>query len=205
VYTESMFYVYELVDPRDGKVFYIGKGQGERAWRHESDVRAGTVGNNWNRFHKIKAIIASDLAVEVRIVKEFDVESEAYNFEMILISSTPGLTNISSGGEIMRHMFKRPKRADKHVSEINEWLKKAKDIAAQIEADRQIGRKEARLPKWVKRGVRVEFVGAGCPFTGSFGKVEEASVADQTNLVVVRLMGCGTVVRAPLDWIRWAA
>ena len=35
---EARFYVYELIDPRDGKVFYIGKGQGRRIYGHEAEA-----------------------------------------------------------------------------------------------------------------------------------------------------------------------
>ena len=34
----KQFYVYVLIDPRDNEVFYVGKGQGERAFQHERDV-----------------------------------------------------------------------------------------------------------------------------------------------------------------------
>lgn len=27
-------YVYKLIDPRDGKVFYVGKGKGNRVFSH---------------------------------------------------------------------------------------------------------------------------------------------------------------------------
>ena len=32
--TETMYYVYELVDPRDNQTFYVGKGTGRRAYTH---------------------------------------------------------------------------------------------------------------------------------------------------------------------------
>lgn len=28
------FYVYALVDPRDKKIFYVGKGSGDRVFQH---------------------------------------------------------------------------------------------------------------------------------------------------------------------------
>ena len=33
------FYTYELIDPRDGTVFYIGKGNGSRRYAHEKEAR----------------------------------------------------------------------------------------------------------------------------------------------------------------------
>ncbi|MEX6462844.1 hypothetical protein AB6N35_00520 [Dietzia cinnamea] len=37
------YYVYLLVDPRDGRPFYVGKGRGERANSHEIEALAGHV------------------------------------------------------------------------------------------------------------------------------------------------------------------
>ncbi len=31
------FYVYALVDPRDKKIFYVGKGSGDRVFQHAED------------------------------------------------------------------------------------------------------------------------------------------------------------------------
>ena len=35
------YYVYELIDPRNGEVFYVGKGSGKRAYKHERAVMNG--------------------------------------------------------------------------------------------------------------------------------------------------------------------
>ena len=44
-HTKKDAYVYELIDPRDGKVFYVGKGRNSRAWAHEKAARRGKVHN----------------------------------------------------------------------------------------------------------------------------------------------------------------
>ena len=31
------YYVYRLIDPRDGKTFYVGKGKGNRVFAHVND------------------------------------------------------------------------------------------------------------------------------------------------------------------------
>lgn len=36
-----MYYVYTLSDPRDGAVFYLGKGQRTRAWRRRPSEMTG--------------------------------------------------------------------------------------------------------------------------------------------------------------------
>ena len=33
------YYVYELTDPRDGSVFYVGKGKGERVYSHVREFK----------------------------------------------------------------------------------------------------------------------------------------------------------------------
>lgn len=40
------FYVYRLLDPRTGLVFYVGKGQRFRAWHHQRAAAAGRVHAN---------------------------------------------------------------------------------------------------------------------------------------------------------------
>jgi hypothetical protein len=87
------FYVYRLIDPRDGSPFYIGKGTGKRAWSHEADARAGRIGNQ-PKHNRIMAVISSSLAISIEIVANFEDERLAYAHEWDLIQNTPDLTNI---------------------------------------------------------------------------------------------------------------
>ena len=91
------FYVYSLVDPRDGKPFYIGKGQGKRMFQHVKDVMRGKTLNK-AKTDRIKEIIDSGNQVTTSVLATFQTEEEAYQAEIIWIAKTVGLTNVSLGG-----------------------------------------------------------------------------------------------------------
>lgn len=91
------FYVYVLADPRNHRIFYIGKGKGRRAWQHEKDVRKGT-GHNQVKAEVIADIHAARESVRVRIIKARMTEDDAYGLERALIGRHHArLTNISLG------------------------------------------------------------------------------------------------------------
>lgn len=94
-----MFYVYELVDPRDGKTFYVGKGKGKRRFEHVLDAKKGVPGLKCDR---IREVIACGLDIEVRVIKEFRSEDAAYRYEARVIKriGLENLTNVSPGGRI---------------------------------------------------------------------------------------------------------
>lgn len=88
------FYVYELVDPRDGHAFYVGKGRDDRAWQHEKDVREGRW-TNIPKCERIRAVLEAGLEVSVRIVRDGLEESAAFALEMeMIVAGREGLTNI---------------------------------------------------------------------------------------------------------------
>lgn len=91
------FYVYELIDPRDNSVFYIGKGKGARVDAHEAETRRGASSRKCDR---IRQIWASGGAVQKRIVKRFSDEAAAYDFEaqLTLDAGLENLTNVRLGG-----------------------------------------------------------------------------------------------------------
>lgn len=91
------YYVYDLIDPRNGNPFYVGKGKGNRVAQHENDAKRGEISEKCDR---IRDIWAAGHKVERRIVQHFVWEKEAYAFEEKRISEIglSNLTNKTSGG-----------------------------------------------------------------------------------------------------------
>lgn len=92
-----MFYVYELIDPRDGAAFYVGKGCRGRITQHEAYAKRGALGRKCDR---IRAIWRDGGQVQRRYVKHFTDEAEAYRFEAEHIAAIGigELTNEVPGG-----------------------------------------------------------------------------------------------------------
>lgn len=92
-----MFYVYRLIDPRNGKPFYIGKGYGRRMHAHLSAAKRGKPGRKCD---VIREIIADGHNVLVEKVREFESEEKAFAYERKLIDEIglDNLTNSCPGG-----------------------------------------------------------------------------------------------------------
>jgi hypothetical protein len=79
-----MYYVYELIDPRNTLPFYVGKGKNDRVYFHLSEQsRAKT--DNARKFNRIQKIRKDGYEPEIKIVKYFEKENDAYDFEDELI------------------------------------------------------------------------------------------------------------------------
>lgn len=99
-----MYYVYFLISPLDDKVFYIGKGKGNRMRRHVHLAKRGKISNgNDYLFRKIKSILESYDDVIYKVVFKTEDEIKAYEKEIELIKNygLENLCNISLGYNIM--------------------------------------------------------------------------------------------------------
>lgn len=101
---ELKFYVYCLVDPRDQKIFYVGKGCGDRVFAHACNaLEDGCV--NTDKIEKIREIIESGRKVKHYIIRHKLTEEDALTVESVLIdfltyedfNTDSLLTNIVAG------------------------------------------------------------------------------------------------------------
>ena len=77
------YYVYALIDPRDRKIFYIGKGKGNRIFQHAEAALEETTSNL--KLDTIRSILAEGKEVEHYIIRHDLDEKEAYQLESTLI------------------------------------------------------------------------------------------------------------------------
>jgi hypothetical protein len=103
-----MFYVYELVDPRDDRVFYVGKGCGARDC---TTLRHG----NLAKLETVAAIQSAGHKVAVRRFAEGLSHAEALKLERerILYHGYANLTNIAPGRELS---------LDQRMDRVNKFL-----------------------------------------------------------------------------------
>ena len=128
-----MFYVYQLIDPTNEGVFYVGKGKQRRAWQHAEDVRKGRSSGNKAKDARIQMILDAGQEPIVLKVGEFEDQRDAFDLEVELIASTPGLTNIRRGGEgwalsgaalLRSQELRETKRKERQHQRTREWLRK---------------------------------------------------------------------------------
>ena len=96
--------MYCLVDPRDKKIFYIGKGVGNRVFAHACDALEYEDANT-DKLEKIREIMKSGYEVEHYIIRHKLTEEDAFTVESVLIdfltyqefNTESLLTNIVAG------------------------------------------------------------------------------------------------------------
>ena len=94
------YYVYRLIDPRNGQTFYVGKGKGNRVFQHSIGALKLTDEEQETDSEKIKTIqqIHSVGLEVINVIHRHGMdEKTAFEVEAALIDATPGLTNIQGG------------------------------------------------------------------------------------------------------------
>ena len=100
------YYVYRLIDPRNGETFYVGKGCGNRVFQHVLGAIEYYDGVNKeehdaskdpNKLQTIQQIREAGLNV-IHVIQRWGLtEKEAFEVEAALIDCFNGLTNIVNG------------------------------------------------------------------------------------------------------------
>ena len=87
------FYVYTLADPITGKVFYVGKGTGNRVFAHANAALRNTTKSD--KLEKIRSIRKRDRTVHHEIIRHGMTENEALEVESAFIDYL-GLKRLSN-------------------------------------------------------------------------------------------------------------
>jgi len=100
----NRFYVYHLVDPRDGSIFYVGKGSGRRIHDHETEAAKGVHSRKCNRIREIQH---DGFHIGKVVVSEHADENEALQaeFDSIAEIGLGNLTNVLPGGAIGAEVY----------------------------------------------------------------------------------------------------
>lgn len=94
------WYVYRLIDPRNGETFYVGKGKGNRVFNHVKNALSESEDEDSTdlKMQRIKDISSAGLDVGHVIHRhQIDSEDTALQIEAALIDAYPGTTNKASG------------------------------------------------------------------------------------------------------------
>ena len=105
------YYVYRLVDPRNGQTFYVGKGKNNRVFAHIKDSLVNfnnesyleeDEDNTSTKIQQIREIKQAGLKVIMFIHRWGLQENEAFEVEAALIDCYSGLTNKQAGHDSER-------------------------------------------------------------------------------------------------------
>ncbi len=116
---ELGFYVYRLIDPRNGQTFYVGKGRGDRVFAHINDELA--LGENEEeRSMKLETIreIRRARLPPVHVIHRHGMKEEvAIEVEATLIDVfAGGLTNVAVGQDSNRRGPANAAQLDAHYA-----------------------------------------------------------------------------------------
>ena len=106
VIDQLQYYVYRLIDPRNGQTFYVGKGKGNRVFAHVNDALKSYEGESYedseedevsSKILQIRDIKNAGLEV-IHVIQRYGLtEKEAFEVEAALIDAYGELTNLQGG------------------------------------------------------------------------------------------------------------
>ena len=99
------YYVYGLIDPRNHQIFYVGKGCGDRVFKHEEESLKSRNSEKW-KLKTIAEIHSAGLEVEKIIINCGLTEDEAFAAEAALINAFNYISNIGLTNEVSGHHSK---------------------------------------------------------------------------------------------------
>lgn len=97
VITALGYYVYRLIDPRNGETFYVGKGKGNRVFAHALAATDLDGDVSDNKLQRIRDIQLAGLEVGHVIHRHGMDEATSLEVEAALIDAYAGLTNLQNG------------------------------------------------------------------------------------------------------------
>lgn len=94
---ELAYYVYRLIDPRNGETFYVGKGKGNRVFAHAKAEQGAIEDAVSDKLKRIREIQVAGFEVAHVIHRHGMDGATALEVEAALMDAYPGLTNIAGG------------------------------------------------------------------------------------------------------------
>lgn len=154
------YYVYRLIDPRNGETFYVGKGKGNRVFSHsQGEVENDSFSEKKARIREIQ--LAGFEVLHVIHRHGLD-ENTAFEIEAALIDAYPGMTNIMDGhGNSEFGVMHSEEIIQKYSAETANFNHKALLISVNRSARGEISLYEATHYAWKldkKRAMKAEVV-----------------------------------------------
>ncbi len=75
---DKIYYTYKLISSLDDKVFYVGKGSGNRCLIHLKIANSNKCGKNRKLYNKIRKILKSGGSVVIEKVYETYIEKKSF-------------------------------------------------------------------------------------------------------------------------------